>query len=161
MAKTFYEEQSAACEHQDAFHRARSKAHYTENTEETKTKQSDAFDSDINNIVKRFTPTEQAIAFATRPGEYLDLSGAPDFHRALLIIDQANEDFAALPAEVRTAFNNDPAQLIDAIYDPKRVDELTKLGIFAKVESAPEPKAAATTEPAKTTNAPTNPPKAA
>lgn len=123
----------------------RSQAHVTLFEGPSLTKQADADSADINKIMARYVPGQEQLWFAARPGQYLDVSEVSDYHRAVLLVQETQERFAQLPANVRAVFENNPANLLDAIYDPSRVEELTKLGIFEPPSAPQAPETTAST----------------
>lgn len=78
---------------------------------------SDAIDADINTIVRRFGVTGEWPQTARLP-TYDDFSHVVDYQTAQQALMAAQEGFAALPAHVRAAFNNDPQQLLEASQAP-------------------------------------------
>lgn len=110
------------------------------------TDQSQAAETDVNLIVKR------AIKSGVLPGIdvqkiYADVSGAMDYHTAKNLIINAENQFNSLDANVRIKFENDPAQFLAFVEDPKNAEELVNLGLaMAKPEklgSNPPPAAPA------------------
>lgn len=99
------------------------------------TKQSMAAETDINVIMAKYQRTG-LISHWMHGGSYEDLTNATNYHDAMNMILDAQDAFMQLPARVRKHFGNDPAQLMAAIDDPSRADELRELGILAEV---PEP----------------------
>lgn len=92
------------------------------------TDQSQAAETDVNLIVKR------AIKSGVMPGIdiqkiYADVSGAVDYHTAKNLILNAENQFNSLDAAVRIRFENDPAQFLAFVEDPKNAAELVKLGL--------------------------------
>lgn len=87
---------------------------------------------DVNNIVKRYADTglwSQSLRPPTSTPMFGDFTTVPEFFEAQNIIAKASEHFASLPSEVRFRFNNDPAQLLAFVSDPKNTDEAIALGI--------------------------------
>lgn len=106
---------------------------------EDKTLQSFKDDADINNLVRRFKLTGQAPMPNMSPF-YGDFTQVEDYQSAMNMIIAARESFHALPAEVRKKFNNDPAQLIEYLNDPKLDKaEARKLGLLKPEEAVPAP----------------------
>ena len=102
--------------------------------------QSQAEDTDINTIVRRFGLTGE-LPTGVRAPEYGDFVGTTDYTSALAIIREADEAFYAMPAEVRSRFNNQPAAFLDFLDNPLNRDEALSLGLvfqpqepLAKVE---------------------------
>ena len=51
--------------------------------------------------------------------------------------------FADLPSSIRTKFNNDPAQYLDFVQDPEKLEEMRELGLaLADPEAEKEPETA-------------------
>lgn len=100
-------------------------------------------ESNINTIVRRFgltgeLPTDVAIP---RTG---DFTGAPDFHTAMNLVRQANEEFLRVPAHIRARFGNDPGAFIAFVEDDANRDEAARLGLLKMVvppvsDKVPEP----------------------
>lgn len=100
--------------------------------------QADAEAADINNIVKKFGVTGM-IPYGDLQPIYDDFTDMPtDYHTALNLIRDADSAFMEMPAEIRSAFNNDPGNFLNAIYDPDQSDRLRDLGLIPpSVESPP------------------------
>lgn len=92
------------------------------------TKQSDAADADINVIVKRFGVTGQ-LPLVDMPPLNTDFEMNLNFHEAQNMLIAARLSFAALPAEIRAKFNNDPRLFVDFASDSRNIPELVKLGV--------------------------------
>jgi len=106
---------------------------------EGKTHQSFKDECDVNAIVDRYAKTG-LWGSSLKPGDrqplFGDFSNAPDFREAMDKINQANSDFANLPSRLRKRFNNDPAELLAFLSDPKNTDEAIAIGLCEK-KSAP------------------------
>lgn len=83
---------------------------------------------DINNIMEKFGMTGLIPQTPLEP-KYGDFSGVSDYHSALNAIIAASEQFDALPAQLRSRFDNDPANLIDFMSNEDNRDEAVKLGL--------------------------------
>lgn len=90
--------------------------------------QSMAEDADINVIVKRFG-ISGTLPQSVVPPTYADYSDVMDYHTAMNAIRKADEAFMAMPADVRTRFNNDAGYFVDFCSKPENLDELRKLGL--------------------------------
>ena len=93
---------------------------------------------DINNIMEKFGMTgllPQTPLNAT----YGDFSGVKDYHTALNAIMAAEEQFDALPAQLRARFDNDPANLIDFMENPENRSEAEKLGLIVQKTEVSDP----------------------
>lgn len=80
----------------------------------SKTIQSQAAEADINNIVKNFGITGM-IPQINLPPSLDEFGEAFDFQSAMNVVAAANHSFSQLPAEVRTAFNNDPHRFVATV----------------------------------------------
>ena len=96
--------------------------------EKDMTQQQYAEEVDINTIVKRFGLTGQLPQNLQMPvsGDFTD---AVDFHTAMNVVRQAEEEFLRVPADVRERFGNDPGKLMAFLEDDKNRDEAIKLGL--------------------------------
>lgn len=110
----------------------------------TRTQQQFKDDADINTIVKRFGITGELPIAERTPleGEFFDTF---DYQQTLNALNNAQQAFDDLPADVRRQFDNDPGRLIAFLQDDKNRPEAERLGI---VNKRPEPPAA---EPQKDT----------
>lgn len=103
--------------------------------------QSAAADADINTIVRRFNVTGQLPAFNREPF-YGDFTNVGDYRDALHKVMEADASFAALPAEVRKRFDNDPALLYEYLhteFDEAKLAEARSLGLVGPEEPIPAP----------------------
>lgn len=100
--------------------------------EPSMTKQCFKEECDVNNILKSYVSTGEISHLARRPGGYGDVSAHLDYHDAMGVVMQAEEDFAALPAKVRARCQNDPYIFLEFINDPKNLDEMVQLGLVKK-----------------------------
>jgi phage internal scaffolding protein len=101
---------------------------------------------DINNILRQFNITGLLPESPLSP-RYGDFSGIGDYHTALNRVIAAQDEFEALPAQIRARFNNDPAELIEFLEDDKNRPEAESLGLVDK--AAAEAVEAANTTPEK------------
>ena len=106
------------------------------------TQQNEKDDADINIIVERakkgaIPPVGRNVA-----PMYGDFTEVPSDLREVLVMARRAEDlFMTLDALVRRRFNNDPAEMLDFIADPKNFDEGVKLGMLKPKEFVPPVKA--------------------
>lgn len=87
-------------------------------------------ETDINYIVRQFGLTGELPGKPLSP-QYGDFTGVLDYHSAVNAVLAAQDDFMELPAQLRSRFNNDPAELIDFLSNEENREEATKLGLVA------------------------------
>lgn len=109
--------------------------------DEVITKQAHAAECDIHNILKQYERTGVITHLAAGRAEYLDLPSDVDYQSSLNTLLAAENAFAALPANVRDYFANDPARFLAAFGDETQADKLRELGLLketvAPAEAAP------------------------
>ena len=98
---------------------------------------------DINNILRQFNITGLLPEQPLTP-RYGDFTGIGDYHTAMNRVIAVQDEFDALPAQIRARFNNDPAQLIEFMENSENRPEAEELGLVDKA-------AAVAVEAAKTT----------
>lgn len=116
--------------------------------EDTKTKavQSEARNSDINNIVAKAYKTGQLPVLMNRkPME--QLPGVETYQDAMNKVVFAQQAFARLPSEIRNSFDNDPAKMLFALENSKDNPELTKKLQTIGLLDTPAPPEAAPSAP--------------
>lgn len=88
-------------------------------------------DCDINVILKRFGIGYEIPAGVRmpQPGDFVGIS---DFHTAMNQLRETQENFNALPANIRAEFNNDPGQFFAAALDEKNRDRFAELGMLTQ-----------------------------
>lgn len=96
----------------------------------TRTKTSFEPETNINNIIKRFTKTGQLEHISSALGEYRDLSGIPDLHQALTIVANAQSTFNELPAAVRKACDHDVGKFLPFIDNPANFEQCVEMGLL-------------------------------
>ena len=92
-------------------------------------------ESNINTIVRRFGISGE-LPNDLRMPQSGDFTGLPDFHTAMNMVRQAQEEFLRVPADIRARFANDPAKFMSFFDDPANYDEALKLGL---VDKRPDP----------------------
>lgn len=102
------------------------------------TKQSFKDECDVNKILAKYAKSGTITHVARVVPKFGDFTNIPDYRGSLDIVNKANDAFMALPAAVRSRFENDPAKLLEFLSDPKNAEEAIKLGIL---EPKKEPKA--------------------
>lgn len=97
------------------------------------TQQHFAKDANLNTIMKRFGVTDGAFPpAALDPRFFGDFTDAIDFREHLDRVRNAVDRFNALPADLRSQFNNDPILLHDWVTDPANANDAVELGLLAK-----------------------------
>lgn len=106
---------------------------------EGKTVQSEAGQADINKILKRFE-SSGILPITGREGMFLDTTEIADFGTQVLRVAQAQEYFNALPADVRSEFNNDVVTFMKVVADPAPgdIDRLVEIGVYDRETVVPE-----------------------
>lgn len=87
---------------------------------------------DINTILQKFNITGLLPESPLSP-RYGDFSGISDYHTAMNRVIAAQDEFEALPAQIRARFDNDPAKLIEFLENSKNRPEAEELGLVEKV----------------------------
>ena len=90
-------------------------------------------ESNINTIVRRFGISGELPSDVAMPRSG-DFTNAPDFHTAMNLVRQAQEEFLRVPAEVRARFNNDPGRFIDFVDNSENYEEAKRLGLLKMVD---------------------------
>jgi phage internal scaffolding protein len=98
---------------------------------------------DINTILQKFNISGLLPETPLSP-RYGDFTGISDYHTALNRVIAAQDEFDALPANIRARFENDPAQLIEFLENENNRPEAENLGLVEKGISA-EPEMTKTT----------------
>ena len=84
---------------------------------------------DINNILRQFNVTG-LLPESTLSPRYGDFTGIGDYHTALNRVIAAEAEFMALPAQIRSRFDNDPANLINFLDNEENKQEAIALGLL-------------------------------
>lgn len=107
----------------------------TINTLPSKTEKAHQGRVNINSIaakmLKGHTPPTKA------GGQYGDFTSVEDFHTSLNKVNDAFNDFNNLPAQIRSAFDNDPAQLIGFLSDESNREAAAELGLIERLPVEP------------------------
>lgn len=110
-------------------------------TAASKAVQSEKENCDINVIVKRFGVTG-VVPGTVRPLSYENYEDVFDFQSAMNAVRSADETFAALPADLRRRFANNPQLYLEFCSKAENLPEMRRLGM-----ALPEPEKPA--EPAE------------
>lgn len=106
--------------------------------DESRAIQSAEEEANINTIVRRFGLTGE-LPNDIRMPKSGDFSDAPDFHTAMNLVREAQEQFMRMPAETRARFENDPGRFMAFFEDEGNRDEAKRLGLLADPVQPPEP----------------------
>lgn len=101
--------------------------------------QSQKDEADINNIVKNFGVTGQ-LPQAVRLPQFGDFEGVSDYRSAVEAVMAAEEAFMAIPATIRSKFDNDPQAFADFCVDRSNLPQLREWGLAPNASTgSPEP----------------------
>lgn len=103
--------------------------------DESLTVQAPKDDVDINTIVKRYLRTGEMPG--VRQGVFADISELTDLADAMQMVNEAEQLFMELPAEVRKEFDNDPRRLVEFAQNPANRDRAMELGLVDRPPVAP------------------------
>lgn len=84
---------------------------------------------DVNSIMEKYRKTGMMTHVRSTSPSVGDFSAYGDFKTNLDLVRNAADEFAALPAHIRKRFNNDPANLIEFVYNDENREEAEKLGL--------------------------------
>lgn len=97
----------------------------------TLTQQSFREDSDINVILERFNITGELPSSSLGEPQYGDfLESQVDYKSALDVVMSAQSAFNALPARLRSRFDNEPSKFVDFVSDERNRAEAEELGLL-------------------------------
>lgn len=119
----------------------------------SKTRQSFKDECDINKIVERYRVTGMLTDPSipkTRNPFFGDFTQVTDYHQQAAQIASLNAEFEALPAKIRSRFQNDPGQMLDFLADEANTEEAVKLGL-KPMSALPKDTTPTTEPPAPTT----------
>lgn len=106
--------------------------------DESRAVQSQRDEADINTIVRNFGITG-ALPQGVRVPTYGDFDTVDDYRSAIEAVRAAEASFMAMPAEVRSRFQNDPQQFVEFCSDPGNLEEMRKLGLAVPPPPPPPP----------------------
>jgi phage internal scaffolding protein len=110
-------------------------------TGESLTQQHFLEETDIKNIIKKHDRTGIIQHVATGVAQYGDYSQVNEYRESLDLINNAQESFEGLPADLRKMFNNDAGEFFEFATDPANADKMVELGLApspAPVMETPE-----------------------
>ena len=91
--------------------------------------------ADINFIVEQFNVTGVLPTSPVSP-QYGDFTGISDYQSALNAVIDAQDEFMSLPANIRSRFENDPANLINFLDNEENRQEAIELGLIEPIHQA-------------------------
>lgn len=96
------------------------------------TKQEFAKDCDVNVIIARCVKSGLPLPSAVAEPLFADVTQIGSYADCVRRVTVARDSFMQLPAELRSEFGNDPANLISFIADPANRPKAIELGLIAK-----------------------------
>lgn len=99
------------------------------NTGKGLTEQAHKDETDINHILADYRRTGLIKHARKHEGAYDDVT-ATDFQQSMIIIAETKSMFEGLPSEVRKDFNNNPADFLNFVQNPKNEQKLSQMGIL-------------------------------
>lgn len=105
--------------------------------EPTLTVQASKDETDINHIVNRYLRT--GVLPEVNQGIYADISELTDLRDAIHLVNDAQQAFLELPAEIRRRFDNDPVKLVEFAQNPNNQAEAYAMGLAQKPPSPAAP----------------------
>lgn len=109
------------------------------NTLPTMTQAHFAKDADLNTIAKRYGITDGAIPpAALDPRFFGDYTDAVDFREHMDRIKNATDRFNALPAWIRSQFDNNMVALHDWVSNPANAAEAVQMGLLEQRSLTPD-----------------------
>ena len=100
------------------------------NTEgESLTQQHFLQECDIKTIIKKHDRTGIINHVNRGVAQYGDYSEVHEYREALDLINNAQESFMGLPADVRKIFDNDPGEFFEFATNPDNAERMVELGL--------------------------------
>lgn len=107
--------------------------------EDSPTKGEFGKDTEITNIVRKFSQSGILPNTDPRQPEYLDVSEAKDLHYAFSLVEKAEEEFESLPSELRRMADNDPVRLSEMWESQEEREALIMAGLKPREEPPADP----------------------
>jgi len=95
------------------------------------TRQEFAEECDINTIMARYEAGGAVSHVNKAQPVFLDTTLYPGLQASMDAFREASLSFAALPAQVRREFDNDPQKFVDFAVDPENLDRMREWGLAA------------------------------
>lgn len=93
----------------------------------------------MNHILRKYRKTGLVDHFNRYQGNYSDVTGAVDFQTALNIVNDGNDAFQSLPANIRNQFQNNPSTFLDFVSDPENTEAMIEMGLAKPIPQEPVP----------------------
>nr|UXQ88070.1 MAG: internal scaffolding protein [Microvirus sp.] len=93
-------------------------------------------ESDVNQIVKKFTETGEFPLAKSQ--DQFGYAPSQTFTEAMFTVAAATEEFMLLPSAARAHFDNDPALYLDAAADPDQRPVFEELGLLEPLPITPQ-----------------------
>jgi phage internal scaffolding protein len=92
---------------------------------------------DIKNTIRRYDRTGLIANVNKAVAQYGDFTASVnEYQDALNLVIAAQQNFAALPAEIREMFGNNPGEFLEQVQNPENRDRMMELGLIER----PQPK---------------------
>jgi phage internal scaffolding protein len=101
----------------------------TEPKGESLTQQHFAHEADVRNIIKQYDKTGLIANVQKGVAQYGDYSEVNEYREALDLVNDANDMFAELPAELREMFQNNAGTFLEFATNPENNDKMIELGL--------------------------------
>lgn len=110
----------------------------TVNDEPSMTQQHLKDSTSVTSILERYHKTGEFSHVNHAEARYGDFSQFSDLRDAIHRVKNAQSQFDAIPAQIRSKFNNDPAQLVEYLQNPSNDDEAITLGFKVRAPVQPQ-----------------------
>lgn len=104
----------------------------------SRTLQSFAEESEMNNILAKYAKTGVITHLAKHGPNYPDLPTGLDFHSAMNLVVDAQTMFNELPSNIRSRFVNDPVQFLEFMTTAGNDAEMIELGLMEPPKPGPQ-----------------------
>jgi phage internal scaffolding protein len=112
-----------------------------------RTEQSHKIQCDMTNILQQRDRTGMITHVNAATARYGDYTEVNEFKQSMDLVLQAQEDFMALPSNIRERFHNNPGAFFEFATNPKNQDEMIALGLATKKAVPGESEASPSTAP--------------
>lgn len=101
----------------------------TEPEGESLTQQHFAHEADVRNIIKQYDKTGLIANVQRGVAHYGDYSEVNEYREALDLVNDANNMFAELPAQLREMFQNNAGTFLEFATNPQNENKMIELGL--------------------------------